>query len=209
MSIRRRALTRAFELLYGPLVLLHEPLGGLVYGPSWKGRRLALVADLPDAAVVIEVGSGEGRLVRHLDRLAVQAIGYEPSPAMRQRAWRRGIPLVSAPAERLPVPDGIVDMILITYPGPWIFGRETWCEFARVLRVGGEVRILVGGRLGNRSVRSWLLRLVYGSNAKAPASIDAAGVAGIDGGWKWISDAWGAALVWSGTRSVSRRSVVN
>lgn len=209
-DIRRSLLTRAFDLLYGPLVLLHEPLGVLFHGPAWQGRRLALLTELPAAAVVIEVGAGEGRLLRELGFRAIHSTGYEPSPAMRRRAWIRSIGLIAGRAENLPLPDAAVDLILITYPGPWIFEPETWSEFARVLRDGGQVRILAGGRLGvggDAGLRGGLLGLIYGRPSEAVPALNVAISSGIDGEWSWRPDRWGAALIWLGERR--RRSVVD
>jgi SAM-dependent methyltransferase len=109
----------------------------------------ALHADCPwDGLDVLDVGCGDGF---HLPRFAATArsvTGVEPFAALVDRARRRvvGLPhvgVLAGQAERLPVPDGSVD--LVHARTAYFFGpgcEPGLAEAERVLRPGGAVAVV-------------------------------------------------------------------
>lgn len=198
-------LQKTFELLYGPLVLFHEPLGRAIFGPSWHGRRRDVLRRLTAAWTVIDVGSGAGHLIGEAERQGFAAVGVEPSRAMRWLSRRRGVAALAGCAQSLPLDSSSADAVVATYPGGWIVDAATWDEFARVLKPGGIVVLLLGGtvELGRGSrVRRVVQRLAYGSangNREHP-SLNALGHPEIAGQLEVASDQWGQAILWVGRR---------
>lgn len=97
-----------------------------------------------DRAVILDVGSGPGDLVRSLaERMPAAFVsGVEPEADMRAIATRRGASVVDGSAEALPVASGSVDLIVSTLSAHhWPDPAEALAEFARALRPGGEARI--------------------------------------------------------------------
>lgn len=202
---RAYLLQKTFELLYGPLVLFHEPLGRAIFGPSWHGRRRDVLGRLTAAWTVIDVGSGAGRLIAEAERSGFAAVGVEPSRAMRRLSHRRGVAALEGRAQALPLASGTADAIVATYPGPWILDPATWDEFARVLKREGLVILLLGGTVergrGSR-VRRVVQRLAYGSAAgiHEQPSLKRLGHSEIAGQLEVASDQWGQAILWVGRR---------
>jgi ubiquinone/menaquinone biosynthesis C-methylase UbiE len=112
--------------------------------------RAELLAEATGHLLV--VGAGPGRDLDHLPPAVTQVTAVEPSPAMRRLAAERvrrltfgGTPtaMVSAVAERLPLPDASVDtvlaaLVLCTVDDPDAAARE----LRRVLRPGGRLLVL-------------------------------------------------------------------
>lgn len=200
--IRGRILQTIFQLLYTRLGFLHEVTGRVVYGSAWDGRRLhVLPADA--AGRLLDIGCGEGRLLNAIAGHKQFAVGVDPSPEMTRRAHRRGVKVVRASAQFLPLLDDAVQHVIATYPGPWIFDAQTWEEIARVCAPGATVRILLGGDItGGRGafIRSRLLRIAYGSGTVSSERLPMLGNEQVVGDYVVVEDTWGMAIVWSGNR---------
>jgi 23S rRNA (guanine745-N1)-methyltransferase len=119
--------------------------------------RRAAALDLPDPAVVVDLGSGTGEALGLLAHArAIDAIGIDLSTAAAEHAVRRfpALTWVVANADRrLPLVDGGIDLVLSLH------GRRNPAECARVLAPAGflllgipaaddviELRELVQGR---------------------------------------------------------------
>lgn len=203
-TARRRLLTALFDQLYGPLVLLHEPVGRLAFGPSWAGRRLELLSELRPSERVLDVGAGSGLLVRAGTTRGFAILGVDPSPAMRRLAVRHGAPVIAGRAQSLPFPDASFTALVSSYPGPWIADGCAWSEFERVLAPGSRIAILLGGTIergAGASVRRLLGRAVYGSGGTdLDHRLSFPTPDGISGSFETTDDEWGRALIWRGRR---------
>lgn len=125
---------------------------------GWLGdRRRQLVADAK--GTVVEIGAGAGGNLPHY-RDAADLILTEPDPAMRARLARRRnlarvrFEVLDAPAQALPLPDASADVVvsafvLCTVPDP----AAALAEVRRVLRPGGELRLLEHVRADGRMAR--------------------------------------------------------
>jgi len=194
-------LQRVFELLYTRLGFLHEATGRMVYGAAWDGRRrLVIPPDSP--GILIDLGCGEGRLLRKVVAGGYFAVGIEPSRQMAERAARRDACVIQARSQAIPVRSSLVQSVVSTYPGPWIIEPDTWNEIARVTKPGATVTLLLGGdyKRGRwAAVRRRVLRLAYG-NAGDTSAMPSLGHPLIEGAYQTIDDDWGTAILWSGIR---------
>lgn len=201
-EVRRALLARAFSLLYGPLAWLHELAGRLLSGSAWNGRRALALDPAPDG-LLLDLGCGEGRLLALATQAGIACLGVDPSRAMTRRARRRGVDVVRGDAIAVPLLDGTVSVVTSTYPGDWIYRPAVMDEIGRVLRPGGEVRILLGGAItrGRLSTpRRLAARVVYGrTNSDQLPALPTGN--DLEGGAFVIPDRWGESLWWIGRRA--------
>jgi len=111
-----------------------------------------------EAARVADVGAGTGKLTRQLRERGLDVIAVEPSAGMRAELRRAvpGVPVLGATAERIPLADGTVDVVLAAQAWHWVDPALAVPEAARVLAPGGRL-----GLLWNRRVEEepWVAEL--------------------------------------------------
>ena len=116
---------------------------------------------------VLEIGFGGGLNLRHYDRRNVRRIfGLEPSEGMRKSAARRiaesdiDVELIGLPGEEIPLDDGAVDSVLVTYTLCTIPDVVTALqEMRRVLKPGGHLFFCEHGKAPDQDVQKWQRRL--------------------------------------------------
>ena len=97
-----------------------------------------------DAATVLEVGAGTGKLTEQLVALGHDVHATEPAQEMLD-ILRRNLPdtrATQASAEDLPVPDRSVDVVLAAQSFHWFDLEQALPEIARVLRPGGHLALV-------------------------------------------------------------------
>lgn len=102
----------------------------------------ALRWGLPEqAAHVLDLGAGTGKLTEGLLALGLRVTAVEPDPAMRAELIRRypEVPALDGTAERIPLGDGEVDAVLAGQAFHWFDLDPALTEIARVTRPGGTV----------------------------------------------------------------------
>ncbi|WP_218006917.1 class I SAM-dependent methyltransferase [Microtetraspora fusca] len=90
---------------------------------------------------VLDLGAGTGKLTEALLRQAVDVVAVEPDPNMLSE-FRQRFPEVKSlagSAEKIPLPDGAVDAILVGQAMHWFDLDRAVPEMARVLTTGGVV----------------------------------------------------------------------
>jgi SAM-dependent methyltransferase len=104
--------------------------------PPWGYARL-LAADLATAPSALDVDTGGGEVVGEAAVLPARMVVTEAWPPNAARAYRRlaprGVAVLEASADRLPLADGVVDLVTSRHPV-----RPCWPEIHRVLRPGGR-----------------------------------------------------------------------
>lgn len=136
-------------LLFDGSAALYDRLNsvvGLGMGERYRGDALARTGLAP-GMTVLDVGCGTGVLGAHARRLvgpAGRVIALDPSLGMLGVARdKRGLEVVQAAAERLPLPDGCIDVLVMGYALRHLERLDpVFAEFARVLRPGGRLLML-------------------------------------------------------------------
>jgi ubiquinone/menaquinone biosynthesis C-methylase UbiE len=164
------------------------------YERDWRGRLHHDIADrAAELAVsvqakprrVLDVGCGTGYLLRLLAGRyphATELAGIDPAPSMisaaEQAAGDRRLRFTVGVAERLPYPDGAVDLVVSTTSfDHWADQRAGLDECARVLAPGGNlvladlfspllVPTLLAGRRGKARSRRRASRLLNAAGFK-------------------------------------------
>lgn len=116
---------------------------------------------------VLEVGIGAALNLPYYDADKVEFVwGLEPSAEMRKAARKnlRGAPIevqwIAAPASAIPLDDGVVDTVLLTFTlctiPDWL---ESLGEMRRVLKGDGQLIFCEHGEAPEESVRNWQTRI--------------------------------------------------
>ncbi len=143
--------------------------GVLSFGQDkgWKHRLMGMLPELAGEPVCVDVACGPGNLITLLQERFPQAriVGIDLNREMlargREAAGERTL-MVRGDMQRLPLPDGIADIITGGYAlrnAPDL--DRTLRELSRVLRPGGRAAFLDFSRPPTRwrsSVEHWLLR---------------------------------------------------
>jgi malonyl-CoA O-methyltransferase len=111
--------------------------------------------------VVVDAGAGTGHasraLIRRYPKARVIAVDFSPRmlhAARRQQSWLRRFARVCADAERLPLADGSVDLILSNLMLQWCNPDLVFAEFRRVLAPHGLLTFTTLGPDTLRELRS-------------------------------------------------------
>jgi SAM-dependent methyltransferase len=99
-----------------------------------------------DAALVIELGAGTGKLTRAVGALGVRVVAVEPDARMRAVLLRDGLEGVEGSAEEVPMGDGEADAVVAGSAMHWFDLDRALPEFHRVLRPGGRLGFGWNGR---------------------------------------------------------------
>lgn len=127
------------------------------------------MAHLPatDAGTVLELAHGTGDLQTDLQQAGYQVIGYDLSTQMgriaQRKLKRQGLTsrLVQGRAQQLPFGDGRFPAVVVTFPTPFIFERETLLEVHRVLARDGVLVAVVSGTFTGGGVIKMVLEFAY------------------------------------------------
>ncbi|MFG1634012.1 class I SAM-dependent methyltransferase [Pseudonocardia alni] len=107
----------------------------------------AALAGTPERPRVLDLGAGTGKLTRVLTARGLDVVAVEPDPAMLAVLRERspGVEARTGSAERIPLPDGHVDAVLVGQALHWFDLDRAAPEMARVLRPGGVLAGLWNG----------------------------------------------------------------
>jgi ubiquinone/menaquinone biosynthesis C-methylase UbiE len=175
--VRARLLRFAFEQLYTNFAWAYDWVSRTFFLGQWRVWQRATLRFI-EGERVLEVGMGTGDLQLDLLRAGYEAYGVDLSPQMLRRALRKarglGVQLRAcrASASALPFPDAWFDSVVSTFPSDYIGHTETLLEIGRVLRPGGRLVVVPGGKLKPRGARGkafeGVARLVYGYKSDTP-----------------------------------------
>ena len=115
---------------------------------------------------VLDVGVGSGLNLPFYARRAQEIFGLDPSPRLLARAHSNAqqvhipVQLLEGSAERIPLADGSMDTIVLTWTGCSIPDiRTALGEMRRVLKPGGRLLFVEHGRAPEAGVARWQDRL--------------------------------------------------
>lgn len=102
------------------------------------------VADHECRPRVADVGAGTGKLTRALVELGAETVAIDPDADMLAvlRDVVPGVPTFVGTAERLPIPDGSLDAVVLGQAWHWVDPDDGSAEVGRVLRPGGVLGLV-------------------------------------------------------------------
>ena len=108
----------------------------------------------PDAAVtwllpagrprVVDLGAGTGKLTRQIRDRGLEVTAVDPSEQMLAQLALAvpGVPALIGSAERIPLPAGSADAVLVAQAWHWVDPARAVPEIARILRPGGRLGLV-------------------------------------------------------------------
>ncbi|GIF32196.1 class I SAM-dependent methyltransferase [Actinoplanes utahensis] len=112
----------------------------------------------PGARRILDLGAGTGKFTRLLADAGLDVVAVEPSAGMREQL-AAAVPeaaVLDGTAERIPLPDGHVDAVVVAQAWHWADPGRAVPEVARVLRPGGTLSLLWNVR---DHTEPWVARL--------------------------------------------------
>ena len=163
-----RILSIFFNLLYHSFAGSYDAVSWLVSGGRWKDW-VRSVLPLIEGETVLELGCGTGTLQVELLKCGIKAFALDESGNMLRIANKKlasnGVStaarLLRARAEAIPLPTASFDCLVATFPSEYIFRLETLIHCRRVLKPGGKLIILLGGRITGGGIYNQFLRFLY------------------------------------------------
>jgi SAM-dependent methyltransferase len=129
-----------------------------IYDRAIPFSRLALtlqMVNLPVDGNLLDAGGGTGRVAYALRPHVSSALVVDFSMGMLNQAKRKGLAVVLAPAEHLPLDDGAFDRIIMVDALHHVINQpETISELWRVLKPGGRLVI------EEPDLRTWQVKVV-------------------------------------------------
>jgi len=119
---------------------------------AWWGDRpapfdvSAVVSDLPDGASMVDLGCGDGVLLREFADHGVEAVGVDPDPVAQHAAAQRGVNVFIGTAESLPdeIEGRNFDLVTMTHSLEHVVDPARALENAYgLLKTGGQAYVEV------------------------------------------------------------------
>lgn len=109
-----------------------------------------LVENMPieNGMTVLELGAGTGKLTKALLPFGAKLIALEPVAEMREKlkANAPGAEVMDGVAEKIPLADGSVDVVLVAQAFHWFKGPQALKEIYRVLKPDGVLALIYNVR---------------------------------------------------------------
>jgi SAM-dependent methyltransferase len=112
--------------------------------PSYPSSAIEWL--LPSGArTAVDLGAGTGQLTRLLASYDLDVVAVEPSTEMRKNLSRTlpsTIRSLAGQAEKIPLPNSSVDVVLVAQAWHWVDGELAVPEVARILKPGGQLGLV-------------------------------------------------------------------
>ena len=112
--------------------------------PGYPREAVEWVLEDAHGRQVVDLAAGTGKLTAALVDVGAAVVAVEPLDEMRAalRASVPGVEALAGTAERIPLPDGSADAIVVGQAFHWFDPAVALAEIARVLRPGGRLGLL-------------------------------------------------------------------
>lgn len=123
---------------------------------------------------ILELGFGPGHLQVDLAKTGRCIFGIDESPQMCRLAQKRikkegfSGTITRADARLIPFPSSYFDIVVATFPSPYIFQETTLCEIRRVLCADGKLVVLMAALPMGSSIADRMIHQLFKITGEAP-----------------------------------------
>ncbi|MFT4202239.1 class I SAM-dependent methyltransferase [Gordonia sp. (in: high G+C Gram-positive bacteria)] len=129
-----------------------------------------LLADLPPAPIVVDLGAGTGKLTRAIAAAlpAARLSAVDPDAEMLEalRAADPDVPTAVGTAEDLPLADASTDAVVLGQAWHWVDPAAASAELGRVVKPGGRLGLIWNIRDGGVEWVARLTAIMHASDAE-------------------------------------------
>lgn len=168
-----RLLEKFFQLLYHPLAWSYDLVAATVSLGRWN-KWIQSIYPMISKGRILELGFGPGHLQLDLARTGNTIFGIDESPQMCRFAQRRlkrigqSGTLTRADARAIPFPSARFDVVVATFPSPYIFQDATLHEIRRVLSEDGKLVVLLAALPTGKSLGDRIIHQLFKITGEAP-----------------------------------------
>lgn len=172
-----RLLEKFFQLLYHPLAWSYDLVAATVSLGRWN-RWIRSIYPMISKGRILELGFGPGHLQSDLASKRQNIFGIDESPQMclsaQSRLKRIGLSgtLARADARAIPFPSAHFDVVVATFPSPYIFQDATLHEIRRVLSADGQLVVLLAALPMGKSLCDRIIHHLFKITGEAPPPED-------------------------------------
>jgi SAM-dependent methyltransferase len=109
---------------------------------------LTTVLELQPNTTVLDLAAGTGKVTKALKPLGLNLCAVEPVAEMRKvfAHLYPDVPILDGTAEKIPLPNGSVDVVIVGTAFHWFDTEKALAEIARVLKPGGRLGLIWNAR---------------------------------------------------------------
>lgn len=168
-----RFLEKFFHLLYHTLAWSYDLVAATVSLGRWN-KWIRSIYPMISTGRILELGFGPGHLQADLVKTGQTIFGIDESPQMCLSSLRRmkrlGLPitLIRADAQAIPFPSAHFNIVVATFPSPYIFQDSTVHEIRRVLSTNGKLVVLLAALPMGKSPGDRIINQLFKITGEAP-----------------------------------------
>jgi ubiquinone/menaquinone biosynthesis C-methylase UbiE len=167
-----------FHQLYHRFAWCYDAVAWVVSLGRWNKWCQAIIPLLPPGRI-LEIGSGPGHLLQNISLTGRSIIGLDESWQMNCQAKKRypAQKFLRAYAEMAPFATASLDVIVASFPAPYIFEAPTANEMARILSSKGQLLALLAARPVGQTLADQFIRALFLLTGETPrAGFDYSGL---------------------------------
>ena len=168
-----RLLETFFQLLYHSLAWSYDLVAATVSLGRWN-NWVRSIYQMISKGRILELGFGPGHLQVDLLKSGQSIFGVDESAQMCRFAQRRikkvGLSgaIARADARMIPYPSGYFNVVVATFPSPYIFQGSTLHEIKRALRPDGKLVVLLAALPMGTSIADRIIHQLFKITGEAP-----------------------------------------
>jgi ubiquinone/menaquinone biosynthesis C-methylase UbiE len=165
-----------FRHLYHTFAWGYDIVAAIVSLGKWQEWVFSIIP-LIQGTTLLEIGHGSGHLLKQLNNVGFRPFGLDESRQMGRIASIRlaktkvdnsNQTIVRGIAQSLPFPDEAFDSVVATFPGDFIFSKNSLAEIQRVLSLDGRLIVLLAAWATGNSIFENISTLLFKITGQIP-----------------------------------------
>ncbi len=164
------------NLLYGRLAIFYNTVAYIVSMGDWYQWVFQIEEFLNKDDKILEVGIGTGKLIERLEKKKYFIVGIDRSKQMlgmiRSNFQTSNLKVCKADNLFLPFSDHSFDKVVATFPSDYALKKQFLLDVSRILKLNGELIILMGVIFSQKGIVNKFYRFVYSISGQTKSKDD-------------------------------------